>query len=459
MGHTLCEGEFVSRRSFESIWASDACIYNCLAHSIFNLTSPKSSPGVFAVNDTAKVVDVRVVNTSSDVVYIGHEFGCQRIPSNKRPTVPVYVDDGSPWAAPQDWPEATATNGSRIAGVDYDGLNRTLSKYFEDPALVNGAHTKAIVVIYQGKLIAEQYSEALDISAATASISWSLAKSVTSALIGIRSGMGGLSVRQRATTPAWNASEIASRNITLDDLLRMVSGIDWNESGAIDTAGSRYVPINDVAQMLYEAPNAAAFVGMLPQNATPGTYWNYSTGNFQVVQYNLRRSFTSDSAYWSFAVNRLFKKIGARSFAFEADPSGTLLGGSHAFATARDWARFGQLFLQDGMWNGVQVLPEGWVQYSTTPTKAFDKYGAGWWLRYPGAPLDSYYGNGLMGQRVIVSPSQDLVIVRLGLNYNDDFDQVYGQDFFGNISAALPASTTAASLAAKQPAYQVVGRR
>lgn len=82
-GHWPFAGEFVSRRSFESIWASDACVYNCLAHSIFNLTSPKSSAGVFAVNDTAKMVDVTVVNSSSDVVYRSHEFGCQRIPSNQ----------------------------------------------------------------------------------------------------------------------------------------------------------------------------------------------------------------------------------------------------------------------------------------------------------------------------------------------------------------------------------------
>ena len=100
-----------------------------------------------------------------------------------------------------------------------------------------------------------------------------------------------------------------------------------------------------------------------------------------------RRSFDNDTAYWAFARNRLFKRIGARSFLFQADPSATLLGGSHVFMTGRDWARFGQLFLQDGLWEGARVLPAGWVAYSTRPTAAASFYGAGWWRGYPGMPL------------------------------------------------------------------------
>jgi CubicO group peptidase (beta-lactamase class C family) len=102
-----------------------------------------------------------------------------------------------------------------------------------------------------------------------------------------------------------------------------------------------------------------------------------------------RRSFDNDTAYWGFARNRLFKRIGARSFLFQADPAATLLGGSHVFMTARDWARFGQLFLQDGLWGGERILPEGWVAYSTAPTAAASFYGAGWWRGYPGMPCSS----------------------------------------------------------------------
>lgn len=195
----------MSKRSFEAVWDSDACVFNCLAHRIFNLTSPKSGVGFFAINSTAEVVDVKVANSTSSVLDIGAPFGCQRhvgsqvvsnpsyfqdvlhthllfpsrrmepgflshgISSHKqtlnhaasftfvccllqKPTVPKYIDDGSQWAGPVDWPDATVNSTNRTAGVDYDALNNALARYFEDPALVNSCHTKAIAVIYKVRL-------------------------------------------------------------------------------------------------------------------------------------------------------------------------------------------------------------------------------------------------------------------------------------------------------------------
>eukprot|EP00343_Euplotes_focardii_P012601 CAMPEP_0205833522 /NCGR_PEP_ID=MMETSP0206-20130828/49964_1 /ASSEMBLY_ACC=CAM_ASM_000279 /TAXON_ID=36767 /ORGANISM="Euplotes focardii, Strain TN1" /LENGTH=190 /DNA_ID=CAMNT_0053140011 /DNA_START=1 /DNA_END=569 /DNA_ORIENTATION=- len=190
-------------------------------------------------------------------------------------------------------------------------------------------------------------------------------------------------------------------------MLKMSSGLDWDENYEID---------GQVPVMLFTRQDMAAFAAKSKLTSQPGAKWYYSSGDSLLLARWLRSTFDSDEAYWSFAHTHLFNALGMtqRSYA-EADASGTFVGSSYVYLTARDWGKFGQLYLQDGMWNGVRVLPEGWVAY--TREAAADSrggYGAHWWLApsTPGVPTDTYFCSGHEGQYTHVIPSEDLVVVR-----------------------------------------------
>jgi CubicO group peptidase (beta-lactamase class C family) len=180
--------------------------------------------------------------------------------------------------------------------------------------------------------------------------------------------------------------------------------------------------------MLFDRGDAAAYAAAKPLAHPPDSYWHYSSGTSNIVSRILRESFEGDqAAYFRFPREALFDRIGMRSAVIEPDASGTFVASSFMFATARDWARFGLLFLEDGVWQGERILPEGWVEYSTTPTPKAPqgRYGAHWWLNagdpddpadrpWPDLPTDTFSARGFEGQEVVVIPSRDLVLVRLG---------------------------------------------
>jgi CubicO group peptidase (beta-lactamase class C family) len=202
--------------------------------------------------------------------------------------------------------------------------------------------------------------------------------------------------------------------------------------------------------MFYDSYDFAAYAAAKPLEAEPGARWHYSSGTANIVARIVRRAAeTQDRNYFVFLYRELFDKIGMHSAVFEPDPSGTFVGSSYVFATARDWARFGLLYLQDGVWFGERVLPEGWVAYTTTPTpKApLGEYGALFWLnagsgknrdqcKWPRVPRDAYYASGFQEQKVIVIPSRNVVLVRLG---NTTVRSAWSdEDFVTNVLAALP---------------------
>ena len=340
------------------------------------------------------------------------------------PARPALAPD-VPWPVGEAGPDPTADAaieaaiGEAFREVDAPGSGRL-------------RQTKAVVIAHRGRLLAERYADGY--AASTPMISWSMAKSVLAALVGIAVSDGRLSLDGPAPVPEWSAADDPRHAITLDQLLRMSSGLRFDET---------YGAVNDVSRMLFTEPDTGAYAARSPLVAAPDEVWSYSSGTSNIVARMLRDSFGGDlAAFIRYSRERLFDPASMPSAFFEHDASGTPVGSSFVFMTARDWARFGELHRNDGLQGGRRVLPEGWVRYVTTPTPRAPEgsYGAHWWLNaggpakpaapskpsdtgrrpWPSLPADAYAARGYSGQWLLVVPSQELVIVRLGIAIPDD---------------------------------------
>ena len=272
-----------------------------------------------------------------------------------------------------------------------------------DVALTDPAHgvTLAVVVVQHDAVIGEAYGAGAGPDATL--ISWSMAKSITHAAAGILAGQGRLDVNGPAAVPEWADSADPRHNITVDQLLRMSSGLQWVEDYEDDT-------ISDVIAMLFGQGehDTAAFAARAPLAAPPDTVWNYSSGTTNIVARLLGEIVGGREAMETFLQSELFDPIGMTSATAKFDDAGTFIGSSFVYATARDFARFGELYLHDGR----PILPAGWVDYARRPTPscATGEYGAHWWLR----PNGVFDAQGYEGQYLYVVPQADAVIVRLG---------------------------------------------
>lgn len=313
------------------------------------------------------------------------------------------------------------------AGINKTALDEISDNLFSRNKYKGNAF--AFMVVYNGIPITERYRQGF--SAKTRFLSWSIAKSFTNALAGIMVGEGRFVIYRGADITAWKTDE--RNRITINDLMQMQSGLRWNED-----YGNR----SDVTQMLYDKSDFAGFAIGQPLEFPVGSHWYYSSGSANIVSFLIRDHFRDDSAYYDFSYSRLFNRIGMPDAVFETDPSGTLVGSSYLYATARDYARFGQLYLGDGIFNGERILPEGWVKYTTSPaTHSNGNYGSFFWLNqgnyYPSAPDDLFCCNGHDGQRIFIIPSKNLVVVVLG--YSPKPDNVMNFDLLlKDIIAALP---------------------
>jgi CubicO group peptidase (beta-lactamase class C family) len=319
------------------------------------------------------------------------------------------------------WPRGEAPAPARADPTIEAALERAFAE--PGPKGEYRRQTRAVVIVHDGRLVAERYAPGY--GPRTPMLSWSMAKSVTATLVGLAADGGLLDLRAPAPVPEWGAPDDARAAITLDQLLRMSSGLRFDET---------YGPTSDASVMLFRWPDTGAFAARMPLVAAPDSVWSYSSGSSNIVARALRDRFHGDlGAMVRWARERLFDPAGLRSAFLEPDASGTLIGSSFAYMTARDWARFGELHRRDGEWLGRRVLPEGWVRYVTTPTPAAPqgRYGAGWWLNagstgnpadrpWPELPPDAYAASGHSGQWVFVVPSARLVVVRLGLSVPDN---------------------------------------
>ena len=311
-------------------------------------------------------------------------------------------------------------------------LRTALDREFTEADHPPYRRTKAVVVVHDGRVIAERYAPGYGIE--TPILGNSITKSVTNALIGILVRDGRLSVDKPAPVAAWADPGDPRHNITLDQLLRMQSGLALGDS----LGGGLSSLWNPSVRMLFVERDMAGFAESAALEATPGTLWNYSDGNYLILSRIIRDAVGGHMAdVLRFAHRELFDPLGMRHAVLQFDATGTPQGANSMLATARDWARFGMLYLDDGVIAGRRILPEGWVGYSARPTPdAWIGYGAGFWTnlddsfgaqnrRRLGMPADAFLAKGKFGQHVIIVPSARLVIVRLGVTHGwEDIDGV-----------------------------------
>ncbi len=312
---------------------------------------------------------------------------------------------GTPWPT-QDWPL-----GELPASADKARLDALLAEAFDGDGARLG-ETHALVIIQGGRLVLERYGK--NRGPDDTCHSWSKAKSITQALVGMLVGDGLMDIHAPVAAPEWNAPGDPRAAITLDQMLRMSSGLKFNEAYLPDAP-------SDVIPMLFGEGEAdvAAFAAGFPLAHEPGSFWSYSSGTTNIIARAAARALGAHGPdFEAFMRLRLFDPLGMTSAMPKFDAAGTFIGSSFCFCTPRDFARFGLLYLRDGVWEGQRLLPEGWVDYARTQTwqqepEATDSpYGAQWWLRLGGP--GSFSANGYDGQFTLVVPDLDMVVVRHG---------------------------------------------
>ncbi len=274
---------------------------------------------------------------------------------------------------------------------------------------LTGPGMRGLVVIRNGRIVAERYGEGFNRNSPL--LGWSMTKTVTAALIGLRIRDGKMALDRTELMPQWR-SDPRSR-IALSDLMGMQSGLEFNED---------YGSVTDVTRMLFLEGDMAGFAADKPLVAEPGARFSYSSGTSTLLSHLWMSTFDSTREALVFPRVTLFRPLGMNSAVIEPDAHGTFVGSSYMYATARDWARFALFLLRGGRWGDQQILPEGYVDFMRTPTSASKGvYGAGQvWTEGPGnkaikLPDDAYWMQGHDGQTVMIVPSLDLAVVRLGL--------------------------------------------
>ena len=346
-----------------------------------------------------------------------------RLPDDvaSRPLVPLPSQpDGVPWPT-DEWP-----TGEVPEGVDLEPLLDAVM----DPEGDHGS-TRAVVVVHRGRLVAERYGDRTDawgdvtgdpVDETTPLISWSMAKSMLHAVVGMLVEEGRLELEAPAPVPEWQPGDPRAR-ITLEHLLTMRDGLDFAEDYAPDADGGGGV--SHVIEMLFGAGAAdvAAYAASRPLAHEPGTVFNYSSGTSNIISGVVARAVGGEGPYRRLLHERLFDPIGMRTADPRFDEAGTWIASSYVWATARDMARFGSLYLRDGVWDGTRLLPQGWVDHARRPRSIepvdHRLYGAQWWV--VGDDLGTFWANGYEGQSIMVCPGLDLVVVRLGKSTADRY--------------------------------------
>jgi CubicO group peptidase (beta-lactamase class C family) len=340
--------------------------------------------------------------------------------------IPRGMDDiqFQPSEVGRDWPNASwerwpmgerRSDGALPREVDEAALEQAL-----DYAVANhehGQNTRAFVVVYQGRIIGERYAPGIPRD--MPHLSWSQGKSITAALIGVLVEQGALTLDQRAPIEEWSDPDDPRSAITIADLLHMSSGLDFNNFG-LGNPNSLSTD-NHHFRIYFDGINVFEQATRFPLAVAPNTRWRYLNSDPLTLGKIVRQTVEARGEdYHAFPWTALFDRIGIKNAVLETDAWGNFILTGYDYLSARDWARFGLLHLQDGVWEGERILPEGWTDFVSTPAPANEArdYGGQFWLnaggQYDRMPLDAYWPSGFMGQHTVIIPSRDMVIVRLG---------------------------------------------
>jgi len=337
---------------------------------------------------------------------------------------PGYSQDTIPWPLGDVMPE------SLPEGVDYETLQAVLEEAIDRPGAEPFKKTLGVAVVYKNQLIGEDYLEGYN--AWTRFHGWSMTKSLTGAMAGKLVHEGRLDLDAPVNIPEWAGDD--RKNITTDDIIHMCSGLEWVEN---------YFTISDATVMLMQSDDMFASVISCPLAHEPGTYWNYSSGDANLLSGLIRMAIGDQEEYLGYAYKNLFHRIGMLNTTIETDASGLFVASSFSYGSTRDWARFGLLMLNNGIFEGDTVLTREWVDYMKTAAPASNgEYAATFWLKEPDpenalvdVPDDVFFADGFLGQRVYIIPSLSLVVVRMGYSLSN----FSTNDFLRDIIATLPS--------------------
>lgn len=307
-------------------------------------------------------------------------------------------------------PTMLLTEDPRLDPSLDEAIGRAFGDHLPDGE-VAALGTRAVVVVKDGEIVGERYADGF--TSNTAQLGWSMTKSVTNLLVGRAVMQGALTPEDANLRPEWTDQRA---EITVDDLMRMTSGLEWDET---------YELGSPITKMLFDTDDMAGYVAGLPAAHEPGTFEQYSTGSSVLACAVLNDRLGGGP---TMPREQLFAPLGLASAVLEPDASGTPVCGSYLWATPRDWARIGQFVLDDGVVDGQRLLPEGWIEESTTvtPVDSTDpssaNYGASWWVNqradgslvHPELPADTFWADGHDGQRMFIVPSERLVVLRMG---------------------------------------------
>lgn len=341
------------------------------------------------------------------VAVVRDGLGCASVPDGDTGKARQTAIHAEPAANSQDalWPEGERVDASQKPEI---------AKIIDDPAMA-GTGMRAVVVVKNGQIVAERYGEGF--SSKTPLLGWSMTKTVNAAIVGTLVKDGKMAIDNKGLFAPWKADGRAA--ISLADLMAMSSGLEFNED---------YGDVADVTRMLYLEPNMGGFAEAKPLTGEVGKVFSYSSGTAVMLSRLWQDTIGDKRKALAWPRTAMFEPLGMHSAVLEADEQGTFVGSSYLYATAHDWARFGQFLLQGGVWNGNQVLPAGFVDWMREPAPASKVYGKGQlWIEAPGdeenpgagvaagLPKDTYWMEGHDGQTVAIVPSEQLVVVRMGL--------------------------------------------
>lgn len=398
---TACACSFISDRDEESILGED------LGFSPVNLAK-------IQIDRIHKRVTSSVFGMAKKTAEFRQDVGCVLIDGKDdyhveqklaRPLVPDSLN----------WPLGNQKNYNSFSGkLDRNALDRAISLAFDSDFMSGVQKTRAVLVVHESQIVGEKYAAGIDEN--TPLIGWSMTKSICSTLIGILHKNGKLNLDERALFTEWTDER---KDISLKDMLQMQSGLEFGEA---------YDKLSDATNMLFNAESVSSIPMSKKLIHNPGTHWSYSSGTSNLLSQLIRNRMSDDPVYLRFPYDSLFHRIGMNSAVVDTDETGTFIASSYAYATARDWARFGLLYLRQGNWYGDQIIDSSWVDFVRLPAQdSRGIYGGQFWLNrnhsaYPDVPEEMFFCNGFQGQYVFIIPSYDLIVVRLGLAEEPAFD-------------------------------------
>jgi len=400
----MCSSVFLAEKKPERVAAEDLSFFPIsLANNEVDYEEKSVTSTVFGL---AKRKAIFREGAGAVIVLRSSEEELRRI-GFKLPE-PGYSQDTIPW------PKGDVLPDSLPRGVNYTRLNEFLDTCFDAPGTEPYKKTLGIALVYDGHLIAEKYLDGYDYT--TPFHGWSMTKSVTGAWAGLLADRGMLNLTEPAGIDDWQ--DDPRQDITVRNIIQMCSGLGWYED---------YFTISDATVMLMQNEDMLSAVTDNELSYPPGTHWNYSSGDANLLSGIIRNTIHNDEKYHRGVYEDLLYRLGMLNTQLETDANGLFVASSYSYGSTRDWARFGLLFLNDGIFAGDTILPESWVNFMRTPAIASGgKYAGTFWLKeskdenaLTDAPADIFFADGFLGQRIYIIPSKKLVAVRLGYGYSN----------------------------------------